>query len=123
MKKITNLLAILLLVASCTTEPKKTQKPKLEVKDTIAIEQVTMDYLLNNNWEMQQIRKTYYSTTQDSGMLYQLIPDSVGIKYYYTQYTFHIIGTDTFVHYYDGGATWYQSNPHKNYLKLRRNNK
>lgn len=107
MRKIINLLAILLIV-SCT----KPQEPKkqLKIKDTIAIEKVTIDYLLNNNWEIQQTRKLYYPPLQDSDMMYLLIPDSVGIKYYYAQYSFHIIKKDTFIHYYDGSATWYPQN-------------
>ena len=108
MKKVINLLAILLLITGCT-KPQQSKK-QLEVKDTIAIEKVTIDYLINNNWEMQQTRKLYYPPLQDSGMLYQLIPDSVGIKYYYAQYTFHIVKKDTFIHYYDGGSIWYPMN-------------
>lgn len=109
MRKIINLLAILLFIVSCT-KPQEQPKKQLKTKDTIAIEKVTIDYLLNNNWEIQQIRKLYYPSLQDSGMMYLLIPDSVGIKYYYAQYTFNIIKKDTFVHYYDGGATWYPQN-------------
>lgn len=115
MKKVINLLAILLLITGCT-KPQQSKK-QLEVKDTIAIERVTIDYLLNNNWEIQQIKKLYYPMVQDTGMLYQLVPDSVGLKYYYTQYTFHIIKKDTFISYYDGSVLWYPIN--LNNFKLR----
>lgn len=95
------------MIISCAQPQKQSQ---LQVKDTIAIEQVTIDYLLNNNWEIQQVRKLYYPMLKDSGMMYQLMPDSAGIKYYYTQYTFNIIKKDTFVHYYDGSVLWYPIN-------------
>ena len=114
MRKLISLFVLLIMIISCTQPQKQSQ---LQVKDTIAIERVTIDYLLDNNWEIQQTKKLYYPMVQDTGMLYQLVPDSVGLKYYYTQYTFHIIKRDTFISYYDGSVLWYPIN--LNNFKLR----
>lgn len=100
MKKIINLLVVLLFIASCT-EPKKT--PQLKLKE-MSIENITIDSLINEGWHISQGKKLYYPQYEDSGYHYiaEYYKDSL-----YNEVHFHIIKQDTFI--FNNGK-WYPQN-------------
>lgn len=102
MKKIINLLAILLFIASCTTKPQKTTI-QLKLKE-VSIENITIDSLKKEGWHISQGRRLFYPQYKDSGYYYiaEYWKDSL-----YAEVYFHIIKQDTFV--FNNGK-WYPMN-------------
>ena len=88
---------VLLILTSCReTPPKPPDKPELSIN--IPLNEVTIDYLLNNGWELALKRKLYYPVQQDSGMMFQFMPKDD--KYRWSFFTFHICNGDTIgIHY------------------------
>lgn len=101
MKKVINLLAILLFIVSCTTEQQKT--PQLKLKE-MSIENITIDSLRKAGWHISQGKKLYYPQYKDSGYHYiaEYNKDSL-----YNTIHFHIINMDTFIFM---NGKWYPKN-------------
>lgn len=101
MKKIINLLTILLFIVGCTTEQQKT--PQLKLKE-VSIENVTIDSLRKDGWHISKGKKLYYPQYEDSGYHYiaEYYKDSL-----YAEVHFHIIKQDTFI--FNNGK-WYPQN-------------
>lgn len=91
------LILVLLTLTSCReTPPKPPDKPELSIN--IPLNEVTIDYLLNNGWELAFKRKLYYPVQQDSGMMFQFMPKDE--QYKWSIFTFHICNGDTIgIHY------------------------
>lgn len=103
MRKIINLLVILLIV-SCTTEQRKT--PQLKFKE-VSIENITIDSLRKAGWHISKGKKLYYPQYKDFGYHYiaEYCKDSL-----YAEVHFHIIKQDTFIL---NNGKWYPMNLNK----------
>lgn len=101
MKKVINLLAILLFIVGCITEQKKT--PQLKLKE-ITIENISIDSLRKADWHISKGRRLYYPQYEDSGYYYtaEYCKDSL-----FAEIHFHIIKQDTFI--FNSGK-WYPKN-------------
>lgn len=101
MKKVINLLAILLFIVSCTTKQQKTSQLKLK---EVSIENISIDSLKKTGWHISKGRRLYYPQYEDSGYHYIAnYEDSSS----YSEVHFHIIQQDTFV--FNNGK-WYPMN-------------
>ena len=96
-------LLVLLTLTSCREAPTSKPPAKPELSINIPLNEVTIDYLLNNGWELAFKRKLYYPVQQDSGMMFQFMPKDR--QYNWSFFTFHICNGDTIgIHYM--GREW-----------------
>lgn len=91
-------LLMLLILTSCREAPTSKSPDKPELSINIPLNEVTIDYLINNGWELALKRKLYYPVQQDSGMMFQFMPKDE--QYKWSIFTFHICNGDTIgIHY------------------------